>query len=388
MVYLNNAATSWPKPSCVNEAVQACLMGTPASQFRGGSSILKKDVEMLCRGALGELLNITDHERIYFTSGATESLNTVLCGLDYGEAGSSILVTQTEHNSVLRPLMNQPALKDHMVKIVPCTAVGEVKEEFLEKAVEEEKQAGRQPAALIVNHCSNVTGYVQDMDMISRAAKKNDLCLIVDVSQSAGSVPVYADKWKVDALIFTGHKSLLGMQGSGGFYIREGISLKPLKYGGTGRNSSQLTYEEEDYEYEVGTQNLPGITALLAGVNFIRKMGIDRIHKKESMLMQQLYEGLNRIQGIDVYGNVKECQGPVLSLNFKDLTASDAAYILESGYGIIVRSGLHCSPLIHQAMGTEKNGTVRISISCFTEEQEIREFIMAAEQIAASVRGR
>ena len=117
-------------------------------------------------------------------------------------------------------------------------------------------------------------------------------------------------------------------------------------------------------------------------------MGIDKIHKIESMLMHQLYEGLNRIQGIEVYGNSKECQGPVLSLNFKGLTAADAAYILESGYGIIVRAGLHCSPLIHQAMGTEKNGTVRISISCFTEEQEIREFIMAAEQIAASVTGR
>ena len=388
MIYLNNAATSWPKPSCVNEAVQACLMDTPASQFRGGSSILKKDVGMHCKEALGELLNIADHERIYFTSGATESLNTVLCGLDYGEAGNSILVTQTEHNSVLRPLMNQPVLKEHPVKIVPCTAAGEVKEEFLEKALEEEKQAGRQPTAIVVNHCSNVTGYIQDMDMISRTAKKNNLCLIVDVSQSAGCVPVYADKWKVDALIFTGHKSLLGMQGCGGFYVREGISLKPLKYGGTGRNSSQLTYEEEDYEYEVGTQNLPGITALFAGVNFVREIGIDEIHKKESILMQQLYDGLKKIRGIEVYGTSKECQGPVLSLNFKGLTASDAAYILGSGYGITVRAGLHCSPLIHQAMGTEKNGTVRISISYFTEEHEIREFIMAAEQIAASVTGR
>lgn len=388
MVYLNNAATSWPKPSCVNEAVQACLMGTPASQFRGGSSILKKDVEMLCREALGELLGIADHDRIFFTSGATESLNTVLCGLDYGKAGNSILVTQTEHNSVLRPLMNQSALKNYPVKIVSCTEIGAVTEEFLEKALEEEKQAGRQPAALVVNHCSNVTGYIQDMEMISSVAKKNNLCLILDVSQSAGCVPVYADKWNVDALIFTGHKSLLGMQGSGGFFIREGISLKPLKYGGTGRNSSQLTYEDEDYEYEVGTQNLPGITALLAGVDFVRETGIDEIHKKESILMQQLYDGLKKIQGIEVYGNSKECQGPVLSLNFKGLTASDAAYILESGYGIIVRAGLHCSPLIHQAMGTEKEGTVRISISYFTEEQEIREFITTAEQIAASVSGR
>lgn len=388
MVYLNNAATSWPKPSCVNEAVQACLMDTPASQFRGGSAILKKDVEVLCREAMGELLGIAESERIFFTSGATESLNTVLCGLDYGKAGNSILVTQTEHNSVLRPLMNQSALKEHPVKIISCTAIGAVTEELLEQALEEERQDGRQAAVLVVNHCSNVTGYVQDMDMISRFAKKNNLCLIVDVSQSAGCIPVYADQWKADAVIFTGHKSLMGMQGSGGFYIREGISLKPLKYGGTGRNSKQLTYEDEDYEYEVGTQNLPGITALLAGVNFVRETGVDMIHKKEMALMEKLYEALEKIPGIQVYGNSKECRGPVMSLNFKGLTASDAAYILESGYGITVRAGLHCSPLIHEAMGTQKNGTIRISISYFTKEKDIQEFFTAAEQIAGSVAGR
>lgn len=387
MVYLNNAATSWPKPSCVNEAVQACLMDTPASQFRGGSAILKKDVEMLCREALGELLGIAEIERIFFTSGATESLNTVLCGLDYGKAGNSILVTQTEHNSVLRPLINQPALKDHPTKIISCTASGAVTEEALEQALEEERKNGRQAAALVVNHCSNVTGYIQDMNMVSRVAKKNNLCLIVDVSQSAGCIPADADQWKADAVIFTGHKSLMGMQGIGGFYIREGISLKPLKYGGTGRNSKQLTYEEEDYEYEVGTQNLPGITALLAGVNFVRETGVDIIHQKEMSLMEILYKGLSRIPGVQVYGNFRECKGPVMSLNFKGLTSSDAAYILESGYGITVRAGLHCSPLIHKAMGTEKNGTVRISISYFTEEKDIREFLTAAEQIAGSVAG-
>ena len=387
MVYLNNAATSWPKPSCVNEAVPACLMDTPASQFRGGSAILKKDVEMLCREALGELLGIAEIERIFFTSGATESLNTVLCGLDYGKAGNSILVTQTEHNSVLRPLINQPALKDHPTKIISCTASGAVTEEALEQALEEERKNGRQAAALVVNHCSNVTGYIQDMNMVSRVAKKNNLCLIVDVSQSAGCIPADADQWKADAVIFTGHKSLMGMQGIGGFYIREGISLKPLKYGGTGRNSKQLTYEEEDYEYEVGTQNLPGITALLAGVNFVRETGVDIIHQKEMSLMEILYKGLSRIPGVQVYGNFRECKGPVMSLNFKGLTSSDAAYILESGYGITVRAGLHCSPLIHKAMGTEKNGTVRISISYFTEEKDIREFLTAAEQIAGSVAG-
>ena len=379
MVYLNNAATSWPKPSCVNEAVQACLMDTPASQFRGGSAILKKDVEVLCREAMGELLGIAESERIFFTSGATESMNTVLGGLDYGKKDSSILVTQTEHNSVLRPVYNLEQLKGHPVLVVECTINGTVTEEALEKTVRPDSRV------LIVNHCSNVTGCVQDMEMIRDFAKKHGLILVVDVSQSAGCIPVDADKWEADALIFTGHKSLMGIQGTGGFYIRGGIDLKPLKYGGTGRNSAQLTYENKDYEYEVGTQNMPGITGLLAGVEFIEQTGLSAIMEKEARLMEMLYAGLEETEGVVVYGNRETCKGPVMSLNFKGLKASDAAYILESGYGIIVRAGLHCSPLIHKAMGTENGGTVRVSVSWFTKEKDIEEFLKAAKEIAASV---
>ena len=356
MIYLNNGATSWPKPPAVLEAVQACLSGTPASQFRGGSSIMKKDVEVLCREKLGQLLGIRETERIFFTSGATESMNTVLGGLDYGEKGSSILVTQTEHNSVLRPVYNLEQLREH-----PDSRV------------------------LIVNHCSNVTGCVQDMEMIREFVKRHGLILIVDVSQSAGCIPVDADKWEADALIFTGHKSLMGIQGIGGFYVRSGIELKPLKYGGTGRNSAQLTYENKDYEYEVGTQNMPGITGLLAGAEFIEQTGLAAIMEKEARLMEMLYCGLEQIEGVRSYGNHDVCRGPVMSLNFQGLKASDAAYILESGYGIIVRSGLHCSPLIHKAMGTEEGGTVRVSVSWFTEEKDIKEFLGAAKEIAASV---
>ena len=192
-------------------------------------------------------------------------------------------MTQTEHNSVLRPLMNQSALKEHPVKIISCTAIGAVTEELLKQALEEERQDGRQAAALVVNHCSKCNGICAGHGHDQQVRKrKNNLCLYSGMFPRAQAVFRYiADQWKADAVIFTGHKSLMGMQGSGGFYIREGISLKPLKYGGTGRNSKQLTYEDEDYEYEVGTQNLPGITALLAGVNFVRETGVDMIHKKE-----------------------------------------------------------------------------------------------------------
>ena len=383
MVYLNNAATSWPKPPQVIDAVQACLRDTPASQFRGGSNILKKDVEMECREALGQLLEIGEVNRIFFTSGATESLNTVLAGWDYGEENRSILITQTEHNSVLRPLMNLDVLKRRAVKVVTCSANGEVTEAALQKAVEEEVKEGRRPAALVVNHCSNVTGFVQNMRMISEFARNEEISLIVDASQSAGCLPVQTDTWQADALIFTGHKGLMGMQGTGGFYIRGDRSLKPLKYGGTGRNSAQLKYEG-DYEYEVGTQNLPGITALLAGTEFVLNTGMENIRKKEQGLMTLLYQRLGEIQGIRLYGDPLTCKGPLLSMNFIGLTASDAAYILDRVYGITVRAGLHCSPLIHQAMGTGKNGTVRLSVSYFTEKEDILQFIHAAEQIAAS----
>ena len=247
MIYLNNAATSWPKPFSVCEAVQACLMDTPASQFRGGSAILKKDTEERCREKLGKLLGIHAHDRIFFTSGATESLNTVLCGLDYGEEGCGILATQTEHNSVLRPLMNQPVLKKHPVTIISCLENGAVTRNALEKGLKEAMEnTGKNPSALIVNHCSNVNGYVQDMKLIGNFVRENNLLLIVDVSQSAGCIPVDADSWRADGVIFTGHKSLLGIQGTGGFFIRKGLELKPLKYGGTGRNSQQLTYEDGD----------------------------------------------------------------------------------------------------------------------------------------------
>ena len=339
MIYLNNGATSWPKPSCVYEAVQACLTGTPASQFRGGSDILKKDAEELCREKLGKLLNISDYHRIFFTSGATESMNTLLCGLNFGEEGQAVLATQTEHNSVLRPLMNQTVKDTHPVWIVPCGKDGAITEQALENTLKKAtKTTGKKPSAMIINHCSNVTGYIQDMKMAADFAEKNNLLLIADISQSAGCIPVDVDGWNADAVVFTGHKSLLGIQGTGGFYIREGISLKPLKYGGTGRNSQQLTYENGDYEYEVGTQNIPGITGLLAGTEYILQTGLDWIQKKEEMLMELLYEGLKKIDGIQIYGSPKGRRGPVLSMNFDGLKASDAAYILESGYGITVRA--------------------------------------------------
>lgn len=400
MIYLNQAATSYPKPSGVQEAVQACLKEPPASQFRGGISSGGQDGAKACREKLGELLGIADTDRIIFTSGATESLNQLICGLDY--QGGRILTTQTEHNSVLRPLKNLEKTRDLPIKILPCTSDGTI----LLETVREYASFGEK--VLFINHCSNVTGRVQDLKNITEICHERGIFVIADLSQSAGCVPVHVDEWKLDGAAFTGHKSLFGMRGIGGYYLRRDIPLVPLKFGGTGRNSSQILYTD-DYEYEVGTQNQPGIESLRAGVEYILKEGMDAVEQKEEKLMKRLAAGLREIPGVTVYGrsedenSVLEADGgwetaahfpqsncgwgPVISFCMEGLSPSDTAYILQNSYGIIVRTGLHCAPLIHQALGSEKNGTVRASISYMNEEADIEALLKAVREISRAVSG-
>lgn len=372
MIYLNNAATTYPKPQCVLDAHAAALLNPPSSQFRSSDTIGKGDIFMQCREQLGRLLGIADVSRIFFSSGATDSVNRVLGGLEL--SGMQIITTQTEHNSVLRPLMNN---SDYISQptIIPCDSNGKVNIDALEEAM----QKGR--GLVIINHCSNVTGMIQDLEQIGVLAKKYCCILMADVSQSAGCIPIHADAWGIDILVFTGHKSLYGVQGTGGYYVSSSISLKPVMYGGTGRDSSQLTYENGDYEYEVGTQNAPGIAALSAGLTYIEERGLHQIQKKEQQLMKQLYRSLGQQDSVQLYGNAEDNQGPVMSFNIKGMSPSDVAYILQNGYDIVVRTGLHCAPMIHAALGTKTAGTVRVSISDLNQEQNIKELTEAVNQI-------
>ena len=329
-----------------------------------------------CRENLGRLLGISAVDRIFFASGATDATNALVNGLPLAE--KRVLATQTEHNSVLRPLMN---LTDQVgsVDIMPCDALGQVNPADVTRLL------SAPSAALFVNHCSNVTGMVQDIPALSEIAHRHSALLVLDASQSAGCLPVDADAWGVDALIFTGHKALFGPQGTGGYYVRPGISLRPFRYGGTGRDSRRLTYDDGDYEYEVGTQNAPGIAALNAGVEYVLEQGVDPIHAKERRLMKALYEELAAIPGITIYGDHARCHGPLLSFNVRELTPSDVAYILSGVYGITVRAGHHCSPLIHDATGTSERGTVRISVSNMNTEADIEALIAAVREISKSV---
>ena len=376
MIYMNQAATTYPKPQCVLEVHTASLHTMPEGQFRSDLCTTGESILEQCRKNIGKLLGISEYDRIYFSCGATDSSNAVIYGLPL--AGKHVVTTQTEHNSILRPLMN---LKDRVgsVTIVPCNEYGKVDIEKLEESVTKET------AAIFVNHCSNVTGMVQDLKKIGKIAEEKGVLFVVDASQSAGCIPIDVDAWNIDVLIFTGHKSLFGAQGTGGYYVRGGGEFRPYRYGGTGRNSSQLTYENGDYEYETGTQNSTGISALNAGVKYILERGVETIAEKERVMMKRIYEELGAIKNVKVYGTYEENYGPVVSFNISGMNPSDVAYILQNCYDIIVRTGLQCAPLIHEALGTEEKGTVRVSISDMTSENEVESLLAALKEITASV---
>ena len=365
MIYLNNAATSYPKPACVLDAHARALAAPPQSQFRAAGG--GQGPFAVCRESLAALLGIGDPERIFFTSGATEALNVLIGGIV--AAGGRLAATETEHNSVLRPLVN---LTDDYT-LLPCDADGMVDPRGIAGLPEN-------VTALVVNHCSNVTGAVQDMAAITKAAHARGMLLFADVSQSAGCVPVDAAAWGADALAFTGHKALLGPQSTGGFYLRKGIQLRPLVFGGTGRDSARLRYDPSEYEYEAGTQNAPGIAALDAGVRYVLEKGVQTIAAEEGALASYLRAELAVMPGVTVYG--KAGGGPVVSFTLAGMTPADVAYILFEAYGIVLRSGLQCAPLIHNRIGAGTRGVVRASIGPFTTQADITALCLAVREIA------
>ena len=374
MIYFNNAATSYPKPETVKKAYLDALEALPSGQFRSALSCDDADVFSLCRKRLGSLMGISGTDRIYFASGSTEGLNVIINGL--GINADEIAATVTEHNSVLRPLYNLPSIKGEPV-ILSCDEDGYIPPELFEN----EAKKGR-IKALVLNHCSNVTGAIQDAKSFGEISERYGIIFILDVSQSAGCLEIKADEWGVDALAFTGHKSLMGLQGTGGYYVREGLSFIPLKYGGTGLDSSRILYEDDGYEYEVGTQNSAGIAALSAAVKWVMDQGMDAISEKEKKLTGYAIDALSAVGGIRIYGSGLRERGPVVSFDMDGFAPADLAYILQNSFDIVTRSGLHCAPLIHKYIGSAGKGTLRISFSCMNKESEIDEMISALREIA------
>lgn len=375
MIYFNHAATTYPKPRRVLEAVARSLENVPDSQYRSVScGEYKENVTKLCRGNLARLFHIENPERIFFTSGSTQALNMAILG--FRSKRRRLVYTATEHNAVLRTIFD--GLKEEIAsgKLAPvevgCDGGGYVDMEAMEQAVTEDT------GLVIVNHSSNVTGAVQNIEKIGRLAKEKGACFLVDASQSAGALPIDVEALNIDMLAFTGHKGLYGIQGTGGLYLRDGIALRPLLFGGTGKDSRTLAPEAPFYE--VGTMNIPGIAGLNAGIEYVLETGLSEIMSHERELMEMLYEGLRENPGIVLCGD-RPPEGCALSFTVPGFSPADIGYILAGTYGIQVRTGLHCAPLIHRYLGTEKDGTVRVSISAMTKPEEVTALVEALKEM-------
>lgn len=374
MIYLNNAATSFPKPKEVHDAVLASLNGPLVHFSRTGLEREDDDIIYLCRARLADLLNIDDPLHIIFTSGSTEALNLAIKGLQLN--GGNVVTTAIEHNSVIRPLKTLEKDGKISLTIVECDRNGYIEPQQFSEAIREDTRA------VVVNHCSNVTGAVLDIKEISEIAHSAGAYIIVDASQSAGSIPIDCKNWDIDLLAFTGHKSLYGMQGIGGLYIKEGIELQPLKVGGTGILSELLLQPEGlPIHYEAGTPNTPGIISLYAGVQFVLQTGLDKIIEHKKKLYNFLFDKLRDNPDIEIYSPEKNTSYSNFCFNVKGMVPEEVGYVLEASFDIWVRTGLHCAPLMLPYLGVKPWGTVRASHSYFTTEEEIYSFIEALQKI-------
>ncbi|MBX3043448.1 MAG: aminotransferase class V-fold PLP-dependent enzyme [Candidatus Kapabacteria bacterium] len=379
MIYLNNSSTGYPKPESVLRAVNDLLASPPYNYGRTGLSRGDKNLVNDTRGLVSEFFNASDEYFTIFTSGSTEALNLVIKGLDL--KGKHVIISATEHNSVIRPLMQLQKEGILEISIAECDDFGYVTPQNIEKLITENT------ALICINHCSNVTGTIQDVKSIAHIAHSHSALLLVDGSQSAGLFTIDLQDINPDFFCFTAHKSLAGIQGTGGLIFRKSIELKPLKQGGTGTQSHLLEQPDSlPYKYESGTMNLYGIAALEAGIKWIMNIGIDNIRKHKQIVSKIIIENLKSIDGLNLIFNENHFSGSIISMTIRDVNIDEVNYVLTNSYDISVRSGLHCAPLIHKFIGSENGGTLRASPSYFTTIKEAEKFSEAMKVIINSLR--
>ena len=369
MIYLNNGATSWPKPECVGEAVKKSLNDLPCSAHRSG---FEEEEEESCKELLAKLLQIDDANNIVYGSNATFGLNLAIQGFDF-KKGDKILTTAAEHNSVLRPLYYLQQKNIIEYEIMDVNEEGRIDSVLWEEEIKKIK-----PRMVVFTHASNVTGAVNDAQKLAEIAKKYNCVVLLDASQSLGLIDVFPEKWNIDMVAFTGHKYLLGPQGTGGLYVSPKIKLNPLLQGGTGIFSDEDTMPENmPLRLEAGTPNDTSFKGLEAALrwsfeNPINKAEIDRLVDKVKKELKEM-----NINVVDVSGE----STPVVSFVVPNYSVSEIGEILQMSFDIICRSGLHCAPLIHNCIKTAPSGTIRISLSRFTTEKEIDYFIESMREI-------
>lgn len=378
MIYLDNAATTLKKPDEVKTALIEA-MDHAGNAGRGVNDFSMKASRSIyeARKTAAEFFGAENGSCVAFTSNATESLNTAIKGSL--KNGDHVITTVMEHNSVLRPLYEMEE-KGVRLTILPRDESGTVPPEAFQEAVCGETKM------IVCTHGSNVTGDMTDIKEIGRVAAEAGAVFVVDAAQTAGAVPIDVEEMKIDVLCFTGHKGLYGPQGTGGICVRKGIRIAPLKSGGSGIKSFDHHHPEEmPTALEAGTMNAPGIAGLAAGIRWIQSIGIGEIEKKETALFERFIRGLECIPGITIYGKKKISGGRcrnIISINIEGMGSAQVGDILQNVYGISTRTGAHCAPLMHMAIGTEKTGTVRFSWSYFTEESDIDKALNALDGIS------
>ena len=376
MIYLDSSATSFLKPPQVAEAVFRSF-NTIGNAGRGAHAPTLNASRLIydTREKLAALFGTPDPSRIAFTCNATEALNIAIHGAIH--PGEHVITTACEHNSVLRPLYLKEKEGTELT-IIPADQKGRIRYDLLESSVKSNT------SAIVLTHASNLSGNVTDLAFVSNFAKKHGLLLIVDASQTAGSLPINVVKMGIDILCFTGHKGLFGPQGTGGLYVREGLTLSPLKSGGSSIHSFDRQHPTDmPTALEAGTLNGHGIAGLNAGLDYILSTGVKNIHAKEISLARRFVNGISDISDLKLYGDIDApLRTPIISLNIGNMSSASVSDILWEDYEICVRAGAHCAPLMHKTFGTEKQGAVRFSFSCFNTEAEIDTAIRAMHEIA------
>ena len=376
MIYLDNAATTLHKPQQVIDAVVHamqsmgnCARGTHEEALDAARTVYDARVR------LASLFGCPRVDHVAFTANSTEALNMAINGLI--DPGDHVISTDLEHNSVLRPLYRLEAEHGAELSFVPADKFGNVDYADFERLMKPNTRA------VVCTNASNLTGTVLDIERIAKTAHSHGALVIVDASQTAGCWPIDMKKMGIDVLCFTGHKGLMGPQGTGGICVKEGIEIRPFKVGGSGVQSYSRTHPAEyPTRLEAGTLNGHGIAGLGAAAKFISETGVENIHAKERSLMLRFYEGVKDIEGVTVYGDFTKDRTAIVALNIRDYESGEMSYELSQGYGIATRPGAHCAPRMHKALGTAEVGAVRFSFSFYNTEEEIDEAVRAVAELA------
>ncbi|SJZ80199.1 cysteine desulfurase family protein [Selenihalanaerobacter shriftii] len=382
LIYLDNAATSFPKPESVYKKMDKFMRNKGANPGRGSHKLAVSASREIfsTRELVAKFFNIEDSAEVVFTLNTTDALNLGIKGSLV--KGDHVITSSMEHNSVSRPLKHLERKNKIELSIVDCDSkTGELSVVDIEKEIRDETKL------IVITHASNVTGTLMPIKEIGELADQHGILFMVDVAQTAGFYPIDVQELKLDLMAFPGHKGLLGPQGTGGLYISRKLKLKSQRQGGTGSNS-ELIYQPEIIpdKYESGTPNGVGIVGLGAGIDYILEKGIDNLREYELELTEYLLNELVKIPHVNIYGpqDIKK-QAPVISINLGEEAASEIGFILDSAFDIGVRTGLHCAPLAHETLGTIEQGTVRISVGSFNTKSDCEALLEAIEEIAKEV---